>query len=62
MLFDYRSYPRLEGLLDSLLLLYKIAWPFVVGLHFTFTLAQRCILSVRSARSYTVVAATALPL
>ncbi|KAL3147020.1 Heat shock protein 90-5, chloroplastic [Trebouxia sp. C0009 RCD-2024] len=25
-----RSYPRLEGLLDSLLLLYKIAWPFVV--------------------------------
>ena len=27
---DCRSYPKLEGLLDSLLLLYKIAWPFVV--------------------------------
>ena len=27
-----RSYPKLEGLLDVLLLLYKIAWPFVVSL------------------------------
>lgn len=25
-----RSYPKLEGLLDFLLFLYKIAWPFVV--------------------------------
>ena len=31
MSYDCRSYPRLEGLLDSLLLLYKIAWPLVVG-------------------------------
>lgn len=31
MYYDCRSYPRLEGLLDSLLLLYKIAWPLVVG-------------------------------
>lgn len=31
MSLECRSYPRLEGLLDFLLLLYKIAWPFVVG-------------------------------
>lgn len=26
-----RSYPKLEGLLDFLLFVYKIAWPFVVS-------------------------------
>ena len=26
----HRSYPKLEGLLDFFLFLYKIAWPFVV--------------------------------